>query len=114
LTPLLSNPKVGAILHAGQPSIQTLGVADLLFGKASPAGRAVQMVYPESYQDEISPMDFNMRPGPSHWPRPDSRGPCTDPMRGPIVPNENCTLGTNPGRTHRFYTGKAVIPFGYG
>ena len=23
-------------------------------------------------------------------------------------------LGTNPGRTHRFYTGKAVVPFGFG
>ena len=23
-------------------------------------------------------------------------------------------MGTNPGRTHRFYTGKAVVPFGYG
>lgn len=23
-------------------------------------------------------------------------------------------LGTNPGRTHRFYTGAAVLPFGYG
>lgn len=64
LTPLLLNPKVGAILHAGQPSIQTHGVADLLFGAASPAGRAVQMVYPASYQHMISPMDFNMRPGP--------------------------------------------------
>jgi hypothetical protein len=138
LTPLLNNPKVGAILHAGQPSVQTLGVADLLFGAVSPAGRAIQMVYPESYQHQISPMDFNMRPGcgknrifcaifyinmfvlpntgsgqtygklkkrcvfrrPSHWPRPDSPGPCTDPMRGPIIPNENCSLGTNPVQKH--------------
>ena len=23
-------------------------------------------------------------------------------------------MGTNPGRTHRFYTGKAVVPFGFG
>ena len=23
-------------------------------------------------------------------------------------------MGVNPGRTHRFYTGKAVLPFGYG
>ena len=114
LTPLLNNAKVGAILHVGQPSIQTHGVADLLFGAASPAGRAVQMVYPASYQHMISPMDFNMRPGPSRWPRPDSPGPCTDPMKGPITPNRNCTLGTNPGRTHRFFNGTAVIPFGFG
>ena len=37
LTPLLNNGNVGAILHAGQPSIQTQGVADVLFGLASPA-----------------------------------------------------------------------------
>ena len=30
-------------------------------------------------------------------------GPCGD-----------CQMGTNPGRTHRFYTGKAVVPFGMG
>jgi len=23
-------------------------------------------------------------------------------------------MGTNPGRTHRFYTGKAIVPFGFG
>ena len=23
-------------------------------------------------------------------------------------------MGTNPGRTHRFYTGKAVVPYGFG
>jgi len=23
-------------------------------------------------------------------------------------------MGINPGRTHRFYTGKPVIPFGFG
>lgn len=42
-----------------------------------------------SYQDQISIFDFNMRPGPSTFPRPD----CT---------NHNitqCPKGTNPGRT---------------
>lgn len=29
-------------------------------------------------------------------------------------PCGNCSMGTNPGRTHRFYTGKAVVPFGFG
>lgn len=114
LTPLLGNPKIGAILHAGQPSVQTLGIGDLLFGTVSPAGRAIQMVYPAAYQRQISPLDFNMRPGPSHWPRPDSKGPCTDPMVAPIVPSADCVLGTNPGRTHRFFTGKPVVPFGFG
>jgi hypothetical protein len=48
--------------------------------------------------------DFNMRPGVSAWPRPD----CT------IQPQSKCPNGTNPGRTHRFYTGPAVLPFGFG
>ena len=55
-----------------------------------------------------------MRPGPSHWPRPDSPGPCADPYVHPVVPSPNCTLGTNPGRTYRFYNGTAVVPFGFG
>ena len=38
LTPLLEHPKVGAILHLGQPSVQTSGAADVLFGAVSPAG----------------------------------------------------------------------------
>merc|ERR1711988_744251 len=46
LTAVLANPKVGAVVHAGQPSVQTLGVGDVLFGKASPAGRMIQTVYP--------------------------------------------------------------------
>ena len=43
-----------------------------------------------------------MRPGPSLFPRPDCAGGC------------GSSMGTNPGRTHRFYTGKAVVPFGFG
>jgi hypothetical protein len=38
--------QVGAVLYAGQPSVQTLGVADVLFGAAPPAGRMVQTLYP--------------------------------------------------------------------
>merc|ERR1740117_1867641 len=53
--------------------------------------------------DAISIFDFNMRPGPSVWPRPD----CTEAA-------DKCPRGTNPGRTHRFYTGEAVVPFGFG
>ena len=80
----------------------TLGIGDLLYGKVSPAGRMVQTIYPASYQDEVSIFDFNMRPGPSPFPRPD----CT------TQPQSQCPNGTNPGRTHRFYTGKPVVPFG--
>jgi len=103
LTAQLANPKIGAILHLGQPSVAVLGVGELLFGQRAPAGRVIQTVYPASYADEVSIFDFNMRPGPSLFPRPD----CT-------LPAAKCPSGTNPGRTHRFYTGKAVVPFGFG
>lgn len=103
ISTLLSNPKVGAVMHAGLVSTQTLGVGDLLFGKRTPAGRTIQTNYPKEYADEVSIFDFNMRPGPSAWPRPDCPAPYKD-----------CKMGTNPGRTHRFYTGKAVVPFGFG
>jgi len=102
ISAILANPKVGAVLHVGMPSVQTLGIGDILFGKSAPAGRTVQTIYPASYADQISIFDFNMRPGPSVWPRPD----CKD--------TSSCPLGTNPGRTHRFYTGQPVVPFGYG
>lgn len=68
-------------------------------GLQVPAGRMVQTVYPGDYIDEVSIFDMNMRPGPSVWP----------------IPNHSpTTMGTNPGRTHRFYTGKATHAFGYG
>jgi hypothetical protein len=104
LTAVLGNVKVGAVLHIGQPSVTVLGVGPLLFGDVSPAGRTIQTIYPSNYQDMISIFDFNMRPGPSTFARPD----CT---------NQNvsdCPLGTNPGRTYRFYTGNPVVQFGYG
>jgi beta-glucosidase-like glycosyl hydrolase len=63
ITALIKNSKIGAILHVGQPSVTILGTAELLFGKTSPAGRTIQTIYPEEYQDKISIFDFNMRPG---------------------------------------------------
>ena len=41
----LADPWVGAILHTGQPSVQTFGAADVLYGKVSPAGRTIQVGY---------------------------------------------------------------------
>lgn len=41
ISSLMADPKVGAILHTGQPSVTVLGIAELLFGKISPAGRCV-------------------------------------------------------------------------
>ena len=46
-----------------------------------------------------------MRPGISKYARPDC-----DNKTHP----DSCPRGTNPGRTHRFYNGKAVVPFGFG
>jgi hypothetical protein len=103
MSAIMNNDKVGAVLYLGQPSVQVIGVGDLLFGQRSPAGRMITTVYPASYGDQISIFDFNMRPGPSAWPRPD----CPKPY-------DSCQNGTNPGRTHRFYNGDAVVPFGYG
>eukprot|EP01045_Picozoa_sp_COSAG04_P008542 COSAG04_NODE_475_length_13749_cov_11.148498_6_plen_60_part_00 len=47
--------------QVGQPSVTTLGIGDVLFGKKAPAGRMIQTIYPASYQDEISIFDFHMR-----------------------------------------------------
>ena len=81
-----------------------------------------------------------MRPGPSSWPRPDCncsahccgtqclcRNTTGEPMRycacdgsdpschvKPVSANPPCPRGTNPGRTHRFYQDRAVVPFGFG
>ena len=104
LTQLLCMPEVGAVLHTGQPSVQTLGIGDVIFGAKPPAGRLIQTIYPKEYADEVAIFDFNMRPGPSAFPRPD----CAK------AKGEGCPLGTNPGRTYRFYTGQAVLPFGFG
>ncbi|CAE7266592.1 BXL3 [Symbiodinium sp. CCMP2456] len=104
LSAVLANPKIGAVLHLGQPSVAVLGIAPILYGESSPAGRTIQTVYKSSYQDQISIFDFGMRPGPSKYARPD----CTDHNVS------RCPKGTNPGRTYRFYTGQAVVPFGFG
>merc|ERR1712054_213334 len=101
---LLTNPKIGAVLLLGQPSVTVLGVGEIIYGDKSPAGRTIQTIYESSYQDQISIFDFNMRPGPSAFARPD----CTN------QDEKQCPRGTNPGRTYRFYTGKPVLPFGFG
>lgn len=85
--PILNDPRVGAVVHAGQPSDSSLGVGDVLFGSKVPAGRAVQTVYDSAWQYDLSIFDMNMRPGISQFPRPDCAKPFTD-----------CKNGTNPGR----------------
>lgn len=49
LTDVMANPKIGAVMHLGQPSVTVVGVGELLFGKTSPAGRTVQTVYNAAY-----------------------------------------------------------------
>jgi beta-D-xylosidase 4 len=61
LSPLLSNPNIGAILHVGQPAVQTLGIGDLIFGKRVPAGRTAFTMYPESFARQISIFDSESR-----------------------------------------------------
>ncbi|KAK4580133.1 hypothetical protein LTR86_000336 [Recurvomyces mirabilis] len=85
-TPLLNNANVKSVVWAGYPS-QDGGDAllDILTGKQAPAGRLPITQYPASYADEVSIYDIDL---PSN--------------------------GTYPGRTYRWYTGKAVRPFGFG
>jgi beta-D-xylosidase 4 len=87
-TELLENEAISGILWSGYPG-QSGGKAilDLLYGVASPAGRLPVTQYPASYVDEVPPTDMTLRPGQN---------------------------GTNPGRTHMWYTGDAVVPFGHG
>lgn len=91
ITPLLAAERVKAVVHAGQPTVAVQGVGDVIFGLKSPAGRLVQTLYPEDYVHQVSLFETGLRPGKSQWP--------------PF---------TTPGRTYRFYTGKTVLPFGYG
>lgn len=100
----LDSQAIGAVLHLGQPSVNMLGVGDVLFGLRSPSGRLVQTIYPRAYEDQVSVFDMRMRPGVSMFPRPD----CS------LHPQSRCPNGTNPGRTYRFYTGRPVLPFGWG
>ena len=62
-----------------------LALANVMFGEYNPGGRLPITFYPASYVDAVSMFDMQMRPSP-----------------------------TNPGRTYKFYTGKAVFEFGDG
>ena len=90
----LANVNVTAILsigYGGPAGGSTL--AGAVLGTAPPpAGRLAATWYTASYAAEVSPLEMGMRPGPSALP--------------PY---------TNPGRTHRFYTGNStLLPFGFG
>jgi beta-D-xylosidase 4 len=85
---ILQNKGIQALIWAGYPS-QSGGPAllDVLLGRRSLAGRLPVTQYPASYADEVRIFDINLRPNLD---------------------------GSYPGRTYKWYTGKPVIPFGYG
>ncbi|CAF0892301.1 unnamed protein product [Adineta steineri] len=62
-----------------------LALANVMFGVYNPGGRLPITIYPESYVNAVSMFDMQMRPS-----------------------------STNPGRTYKFYTGKAIFEFGDG
>ncbi|WOL06056.1 putative beta-D-xylosidase 6 [Canna indica] len=81
------DPLVSSILWIGYPGeVGGQALAEIIFGDVNPGGRLPVMWYPESFTS-IPMTDMNMRPDPSR---------------------------DYPGRTYRFYTGKAVYEFGYG
>ncbi|KAK1990265.1 glycosyl hydrolase family 3 N terminal domain-containing protein [Colletotrichum falcatum] len=87
-TELLASDSINALLWGGYPG-QSGGKAvfDLLFGRAAPAGRLPVTQYPASYNEDVPSTDMNLRPGPG-----------------------NSQLG----RTYMWYTGDAVVPYGFG
>jgi pre-mRNA-splicing factor SYF2/beta-D-xylosidase 4 len=108
ISPLLSNAKVTAVLWVGQPSVQVLGAADVVFGKTpdgravAPAGRMSQMIYPADY---VSRCARAARAAPLHALPATSNGPLNTPLPPPTL-NEFCrsircrssTSGCAPGR----------------
>ncbi|KZV27981.1 putative beta-D-xylosidase 6-like [Dorcoceras hygrometricum] len=83
----VGDPHVGSILWIGYPG-ETGGKAlsEIIFGHYSPGGKLPMTWYPESFT-RVPMTDMNMRADPSR---------------------------NYPGRTHRFYNGDTVYPFGYG
>lgn len=85
-SPIVNNPNISALVWGGYPG-QDGGVAimDIITGKAVPAGRLPTTQYPASYINEVPMTDMALRPG-----------------------------ANNPGRTYKWYEGKAVFEFGHG
>ncbi|OJJ07305.1 hypothetical protein ASPVEDRAFT_46646 [Aspergillus versicolor CBS 583.65] len=85
---LLTNKHVNGLLWGGYPG-QSGGQAimDLLFGKASPAGRLPVTQYPAWYADAVPPADMSLRPGKGN---------------------------SHLGRTYMWYEGETAVPFGFG
>lgn len=106
LGPIKSNPKVGAILWAGY-SGEAAGesLASILFGEVNPSGRLTSTFYPQTFSSNWKGGVDPYVAGASSSPENASYFDCF--MR------PNVSSG-NPGRSHRFYTGKASFVFGDG
>jgi len=76
----------GFLGGSGAPAL-----VDTLFGASSPAGRLTQTVYAQNFTNEVSMFEMGVRPGAS--------------LFAPF---------TTPGRTHMFYEGAPLYPFGHG
>ena len=86
ITYLRDSAATHAILWAGYPSQEGgNALAEVLFGRYSPAGRLPVTWYPAEYVDQVPMTDQSMR-----------------------------ASATNPGRTYKFYTGTPVYAFGTG
>ncbi|CAD0094651.1 unnamed protein product, partial [Aureobasidium mustum] len=85
-TALLANDNVNAILWTGYPSQEGgNAVVDILLGRQAPAGRLTTTQYAANYVNEVSIFNPDLRPN-----------------------------GSYPGRTYKWFTGKPVLPFGFG
>ncbi|OTA61250.1 glycoside hydrolase family 3 protein [Hypoxylon sp. EC38] len=83
----LDNDGVSAILWVGYPGQEGgNAITDVLFGRVAPAGRLPVTQYPASYVSFPQTI-MALRPNPETG---------------------------NPGQTYQWYTGKPVLPFGYG
>lgn len=81
------DPRIASILWVGYPGeAGGKALAEVIFGDDNPGGRLPVTWYPESFI-KVPMNNMNMRADHSHQ---------------------------YPGRTHRFYTGKAVYEFGHG
>lgn len=92
LTPQATSAATGGIFYAGfLGGNGAAALVDTILGDSAPAGRLSQTFYRSSFVDDVSMFEMGMRPGPSQY--------------APY---------TNPGRTHAYYTGSPLYPFGAG